>query len=231
PVGGLAVENVHLAPAQRPAVARALGTGLDLMKRVATRRLLMRAPPEPLAGDHGREMRLLLRLAAAEQQRGRPEEQRADDRLGNQPTAQLLEHDHQVDPAEPGAAVRLGYDDAEPSEPSHLRPQLAREALAVRLVAQRPDALERRLPLHELAGRPLQDLLLLDQGERHGQSGSPSTFLAMMLSWISDVPPSMVLPRERSQSRVSCSSSSLNPVPSQPSPWGPAMDIISSRRR
>ena len=39
------------------------------------------------------------------------------------------------------------------------------------------------------------------------QSGRPSTFLAMMLSWISDVPPSMVLPRERSQSRVSVSSS------------------------
>ena len=33
-------------------------------------------------------------------------------------------------------------------------------------------------------------------------SPSPSTRRAMMLSWISDVPPSIVLARERSQSRV-----------------------------
>src|SRR5262249_42196509 len=60
------------------------------------------------------------------------------------------------------------------------------------------------------------------------QSGSPNTRLAMMLSCISLVPPSMVLPRERSQSRVSVSSRSLKPGPSQPSAWGPAIDSKSS---
>ena len=56
--------------------------------------------------------------------------------------------------------------------------------------------------MHQLARGALEDLLLFGEYERHGQSGRPSTFLAMMLSWISDVPPSMVLPRDRSQSRV-----------------------------
>ena len=46
----------------------------------------------------------------------------------------------------------------------------------------------------------------------------------MTLSWISEVPPSMVLPRDRSQSRVCWSSSAEKPSPSQPSACGPRIE-------
>ena len=53
----------------------------------------------------------------------------------------------------------------------------------------------------------------------------------MMFSWISEVPPSMELPRARSQLRVRASSPSSKPGPSQPRPAGPAIVTASSLRR
>ena len=47
-----------------------------------------------------------------------------------------------------------------------------------------------------------QRLLTVAHDDAHLPSGRPSTCLAMMLSWISLDPPSIVLARERSHSRV-----------------------------
>jgi len=49
-------------------------------------------------------------------------------------------------------------------------------------------------------------VLYLIFGSRYAPLGSPRSRVAMMLSWISEVPPSIELPRERSQSRVNVSS-------------------------
>src|ERR1700687_3513230 len=117
-------------------------------------------------------------------------------------------------------------------------PEIAREAGEILAVAQGADAAQRRVVGHELASGLLQQRLFFGEDQFHGgdpeaatQSGSPNTRLAMMLSWISDVPPSIELPRERSQSRVNVSSCSLNPGPSHPKACGPAIAIMSSRRR
>src|SRR5207249_1691822 len=140
--------------------------------------------------------------------------------LRHEAAPHLLHDDHQVAVAEPEAAVLLGQDDARPAEPGHLAPERAREAVRVGRVTQRPDALQGRAPRDELARRVLEELLLFREDQVH-QSGSPSTRLAMMSSWTSEVPPSIELPRERSQSRVILSSSSAKPGPSQPSACGP----------
>jgi hypothetical protein len=166
-----AVEDVHLAAAERPALPPALGARRDVMMGVATARLLVGDGEPPLACDHRRQDRLALRRAAAEEDRRRAEEHRSHHGLGHEPAPQLLEHHHQVGPAEPRTPVLLRHHDSEPAELRHRGPQRRREAGSARLVAQRADPLQRRLPLHELPRRALEDLLLL--GECQGHSLSP----------------------------------------------------------
>src|SRR5262249_58691412 len=105
----------------------------------------------------------------------------------------LLHHDHQVHVAEPEAADRFREHEPRRRELRDLAPEVAREAVAAG-VAQLADALQGRPPGDELARRLLEELLLLGEHEVHPrQSGSPRTRLAMMFSWISEVPPSIVL--------------------------------------
>src|SRR5262249_21810907 len=61
-------------------------------------------------------------------------------------------------------------------------------------------------------------------------SGRLSTRLDSTLRLISDVPPSMELPLERSQDRVSKRASASKPGPSQPRPASPIASMLSSRR-
>ena len=77
--------------------------------------------------------------------------------------AQLLEHQRQVERAEPEAALLLGDDEPHPSELGHLLVELARHAV-VRLGGLTHQR-RRALPCQELARRALQRFLLLREAE------------------------------------------------------------------
>src|SRR4029453_14665700 len=77
PVGAVAVEHVQLAAGERPPAAPALRARLAALVCVAAAGLLRGHPQAPLARDHRREVRPALRIAPAEQQRRRAEQQRA----------------------------------------------------------------------------------------------------------------------------------------------------------
>src|SRR5206468_2171621 len=64
----------------------------------------------------------------------------------------------------------------------------------------------------------------------HFGSGKPSTRLATTLTLISEVPPSIELPFERSQPRVAMISCGVKLSPVQPRPWAPMASTISSER-
>ena len=113
-------------------------------------------------------------------QRGEDDRGRQE-RAGVERAAGLLEEDRLVDEREPAAAALLRDRDAEPAELAQLR--------------------ERRVGvrLQERARLAPQLLLLLGERELHQRDlGRPSTRSAMMLRRISEVPASIVLPRERS---------------------------------
>src|SRR3989442_9321668 len=112
-------------------------------------------------------MLALLRVAAAEQERGRAHEHRREHGLWHETAADLLEHDHQFAPAEPRAPVLFGNDDPEPAERRHLAPQLAREAIGVVRIAQSADSLQRGTPAHELARGAREQLLFFREYEVH----------------------------------------------------------------
>jgi hypothetical protein len=161
------------------------------------------------SGQPGR----LLRLVSAQQQGLCAQQQRGHQRLRHEAPAALLQHHGQVEEAEPEPVVRLGQLQTQPAEAGHLAPQVVAEAALVPRVAQRAQAPHGGVLVHELTRRAAQHLLLFveDEAQRlltvahddaHLPSGRPSTCLAMMLSWISLDPPSMVLARERSHSRV-----------------------------
>ena len=120
--------------------------------------------------------RLLVDLGQrGEDDRGRQE------RAGVERAAGLLEEDRLVEEREAAAAALLGNGDAEPAEVA----QLGERRLGVRL--------------EEGAGLAPQLLLLLGEREIHQRlRGRPSTRSAMMLRRISEVPASIVFPRERS---------------------------------
>ncbi len=120
--------------------------------------------------------RLLVDLGQrGEDDRGRQE------RAGVERAAGLLEEDRLVEEREAAAAALLGNGDAEPAEVA----QLAERRLGVRL--------------EEGAGLAPQLLLLLGEREIHQRlRGRPRTRSAMMLRRISEVPASIVFPRERS---------------------------------
>ena len=95
--------------------------------------------------------------------------------------AGLLEQDRLVDERETAAAAVLGNRDAEPAELAELRERRF------------------RVRLEERTRFAAQLLLLLGEGEVHYRDlGRPSTRSAMMLRRISEVPASIVFPRERS---------------------------------
>src|SRR6478609_3233559 len=65
---------------------------------------------------------------------------------------------------------------------------------------------------------------------RYFGSGRPSTRLETTFRLISEVPPSIELPFERSQVRTAANSGPPNPSPSQPTPAVPRASTISSLR-
>ena len=95
--------------------------------------------------------------------------------------ARLFEEDRLVDEGESAAATLLRNGDAEPAELAQLGERRV------------------RVCVEERARLPAQLLLLLAERELHQRVlGRPSTRSAMMLRKISEVPASIVLPRERS---------------------------------
>ena len=84
---------------------------------------------------------------------------------GSTAAAHLLEHDHEVDEVEPGAAVLLGQDEPHPAELGHLLPQLAGEADLV--LHHLADEGHGRFLREEVARRAAQHLLLFAEAEIH----------------------------------------------------------------
>src|SRR5690606_27771632 len=91
-------------------------------------------------------------------------------------------------------------------------------------------ARDRRLLAAEIARGVFEQILLFVQRECHCVSLKPSTRLATTLRFTSVVPPSIELPLERSQPRVTASSSGAKPSPDQPNAREPAASTISSQR-
>jgi hypothetical protein len=168
PIGDVPVEDLDLLTRECEAAAGPLCPRRHVGQLVTAPRLLVRERRQPLARDQRGQMVVLLRVASAEQQRGRREQHAADERLGQEAAPRLLHHDRKVAPPEPRAAVLLGDDDAEPAELGHGGPELAREP--ERVVAELAHATERRAAVHELARGAREDLLLLGPDERHRRS-------------------------------------------------------------
>ena len=227
-VGGRPVEHLDLLPAQAPAGAVPLGARRHAAQVVAAAPLLVRDREQPLAFEELGQPLALLPLAAAEEQRLAAEQHAGEKRLGRELAAEGLEHDRESGEAHVGAAELLRERDADPTQLGHLPPQLPGEPVGVVRVAECPHTAHGRALRREVGDRLGKKLLIFGEYELHDrlpaprrrplQSGRPSTRLAMMLSWISEVPPSMELPRARSQPRVRSISSSSKPGPSQPRP-------------
>src|SRR6185503_6785206 len=100
-------------------------------RAMAAARLLEGEREQPLAGRHAGKIRRLLRGAPAEEDGVGAEEDAREDGLGHEAPAELLHHDHQVEVAEPEAAVLDRQDDAEPAEAAHLLPERTREAVGI----------------------------------------------------------------------------------------------------
>ena len=126
--------------------------------------------------------------------RAEPRQREPDRReigAGVERVAELLEQDRLLDEAEAGAPVLLGDRDAEPAELRQLGPGVG---------GCLPVAVERVAVGEPAARLALQLLLLVREGEVHGQRlfGRPRTRSAMMLRSTSELPASIVLPRLRS---------------------------------
>ena len=153
-----------------------------------------------LTGGQPRQPGRLLRRRAARTDRlgGR---HRRQERRGGQGIAQLLAQDRQLDGAQALATVLLGDRDPRPAEPDQLGPQRVVIGLAFRGLA---DLGERRARAEQIPRRALDLVLVLGEVEIHAAApfnrGRPRTRSATMFLRISVVPPSIVLPRERSSS-------------------------------
>src|SRR5205807_9126966 len=92
------------------------------------------------------------------------------------------------------------------------------------------DPLDGVLRGEELPRRVAQHLLLVGEREIHRLFGSPRTRSAMMLRRISEVPPSIVFPRERSCWRCQ-EPSSIACSPPESIAYGPSISSASLVRR
>ena len=126
-----------------------------------------------------------------------PSTTRGEVRAGIGGAAHLLQHERQLDDAEPCAAVLLGERQAEPAQLGHLAPE--RLAVAERVVHHRAHVGGLALLVEELARTELlQHDLIVGEGEVHrvssrrrsarGSLGSRRTRSPMMFFWISDEP-------------------------------------------
>ena len=113
--------------------------------------------------------------------------------------AELLHQDHELDDAEPLAAVLLGDEDPGPAELADLLPGVVVVAPAL---GERANALGREARREEVLGGALDRLLVVGEVEvhvvpRYRSFGRPSTRSATMFFRISVVPPSIELARAR----------------------------------
>ena len=237
----MAVEDHDLLAVEHEAGRRALGAAGDGWRRGAC---LRRAPArQASAGGERGQCARSLRVAAAERD-GAPAEQRRQPRQRRQRAAELGHRQAQLGIAERAAAELLADRDAGEAQLGPLQPHVAAEADGVAAVAQRAEVRDGRRSRAHFAPSPVADRrchsssllhrqeLASNHADRHHCGRDDDTLhcvsfssvaeaearRAMMLSWISDVPPSMVLARERSHSRVCCSSPALKPVafPAEP---------------
>src|SRR5437879_3955269 len=117
-----------------------------------------------LAPGDLREPLLLLRVGAGLEDR-EPAEQRREEWPRHHGAAHLFHEHGEVDEAEPGAAVGLGIDEAQPALLGELGPELRREARV--LGHARADELGRALVLEELPRRRAEHLLVGVEPEIH----------------------------------------------------------------
>src|SRR5207247_4270141 len=105
--------------------ARGRGGGIPVEMFLEQRR----RHPRASRCDVGQPLVLLLR-GAAEHEPEPAEDYRGEEGPGIRGPSHLLEHDGELDQAEPGAAVLLGEGKPEPAELAHLAPELIAIALA-----------------------------------------------------------------------------------------------------
>ena len=166
-IGGVAVDHEHLGAGQGVTVARRRRRHLDAGLVPPAGRLGEGERGDRLAaGDAGKVVTLRRLVAAQQQGVGRQHDGREERRAQQRPP-HLLEHDAQLDVAEPGPAELLGDVHALQAHLlGHLRPHGAVEAvLGLHLLAHRGF---RALGVEERAHGPAQLVLLLGEGEVHG---------------------------------------------------------------
>src|SRR5690606_34674622 len=144
------------------AAALRLGAGLDAVRVVPRARLVVREREHQVARRDARQQLLLLRVAAAEQDRVAGEQHGREKGLGREHLAELLEHHGELGVAEPETAVLLREQDAGPAELGHRAPGLEREPERIAGVTQRAHPRHRQV-LREVRRAALQKLLLFRQ--------------------------------------------------------------------
>ena len=159
-------QHVGLGALEHPAVAVGLGRrGRD--QRVGQRLDQRGRGHEAAGGQTGEERRLLLGGAEAGDRHPRERERRQRGH-GRGPAAHLLQHEAELEQAQPCAAVLLGHRDAEQPGVGHGGPEVAIEAEVVALL-EGAQGLGGRLVGEELGGGLGGRLLLVGQIEVHGR--------------------------------------------------------------
>ena len=216
-VGHVAVEHRRFRTAQVPTVTLGRGGGGDVSAIPTSTLLLESQGKNRLPRHEGRKPSLLLGLRPRQRDRLSSQERRKK-RLGQKRTPRGFHDEHHLRVAQAATAHGLGEHDAHPTEFGHLGPETPGKNPARRRHRATPGFAKTALSSARKSTavfaisswsseRTISMLACLRVGIRR-QSGSPRTCFAMMFNCTSEVPPSMVLPRERSHSRVRSISSS-----------------------
>ncbi|VEW13344.1 Uncharacterised protein [Brevibacterium casei] len=128
-VGDIAAEHTVLLAGQAHAVTRGRRRGLRLRERVALPGFEGGDGEEGLALAHAGQDRLLLLLAAGEQERVGAEDGGCDEGLEHERAAERLEDDGHLGEGHLRAAVGLGHGEAGQAHLRELLPLLTRDAL------------------------------------------------------------------------------------------------------
>jgi len=161
-VGARNAEHEELPAAQPIPVARAAGTQRDARRVVRVALLQVGERPERLPRDQAGQPRAPLCPRARAQQR-RGHQLAAEEGAGRGDATELLQHQAELEDAEPETAPRLRDDEPHPAELGHLRVERAGNPFGrVRRLAHERG---RTFAREEFARRALQRLLLLGEPE------------------------------------------------------------------
>ena len=169
PVRRVPVEHERLLTREHPVGALAPGPGVHTVDGIVVAELLERDRAPDRARRELREQVGVLEPASRE----RGEDRRREERARERQAPHLLHHDGHVDEPETEAAVRLGDEQAGPSELGKLVPHRVGEAAFV--VGHLAHVPARRLAREERAHRLAQRVLIVAEGEIQGNAASRET--------------------------------------------------------